>query len=372
VWLRACVREQMFRLHRHSYDEAAMAKRRPAKTPKKAARPADPMLAWIEPMKAVLAPGLPSHQQDYAFEFKWDGVRMLAFHDGKTLKLLSRNNLDATFRYPELTELGQALGRRTAILDGEIIALDKRGEPSFPLLQTRMNVTRPDAVARGAKEVEIAYCLFDVLYLDGHDLRDLPWTERRERLESLSSLLPPACRISPARVGKGSEMLEVARSKNLEGVMAKRADSVYVSERSDLWLKVKLVGRQELVIGAWVPEVSKDGRVRRDHIGAILLGYYDKKEFRLAGAVGTGFNNESSAELVKRLLPLETDKNPFVDTPVMRKYRAPVRFVKPQVVVEVEYRRWPENALMHQAAFKGVREDKPAKDVVRELPTAGK
>jgi bifunctional non-homologous end joining protein LigD len=103
-----------------------------------------------------------------------------------------------------------------------------------------------------------------------------------------------------------------------------------------------------------------------------LLGYYDKKAFRFAGAVGTGFNNETSAELVKRLRPLETGENPFVDTPVMRKYRAAVRFVRPKVVVEVEYRRWPEGALMHQAAFKGVREDKPAKDVVRELPTAGK
>lgn len=349
-----------------------MAKRRPTSSAKKSPRAADPMPAWIDPMKAVLAPGLPHNQKDYAFEFKWDGVRMLAFHDDQGLRLLSRNNLDATFRYPELAELGTALGRRTAILDGEIIALDEQGEPSFPLLQTRMNVTRPEAVARAAREVEIAFCLFDVLYLDGHDLRDLPWTERRERLESLSSLLPPACRISPARVGKGSDMLEVARSKNLEGVMAKRADSVYVSDRSDAWLKVKLVGRQELVIGGWVPEVSKDGKVRLDHIGAILLGYYDKKDFHLAGAVGTGFNNQSSAQLVKRLRPLETAKNPFVETTVMRKYRAPVRYVKPQVVVEVEYRRWPEGALMHQAAFKGVREDKPAKDVVRELPTAGK
>ncbi len=336
-------------------------------------RAAVPMPTWMEPMKAVLAPGLPAHPGDYAFEFKWDGVRMLAFHDGKHLRLLSRNKLDATFRYPELEQLGKALGKRTAILDGEIIALDEHGQPSFPLLQTRMNVTRPEAVARGAKEVEIAFCIFDVLYLDGQDLRDLPWTERREKLEGLADLFPPPCRLSPARVGKGKEMLQVARDKGLEGVMAKRTNSAYLSgERSDAWLKVKIVGRQELVIGGWVPEVSKDGEIRLDHIGAILLGYYEKKEFRLAGAVGTGFTDQSSRELVKRLRPLETSVNPFSDAGAVRKFRAPLRFVKPRIVVEVEYRRWPENALMHQAAFKGVREDKPAKDVVRELPTAGK
>ncbi|HVX85918.1 MAG TPA: non-homologous end-joining DNA ligase [Phycisphaerae bacterium] len=324
-------------------------------------------------MKAVLAPGLPAHLKDYAFEFKWDGVRMLAFYDGKNLRLLSRNNLDATFRYPELHQLGKALGKRTAILDGEIIAIDERGQPSFPLLQTRMNVTRPEAVARAAKAVEIAFCIFDVLYLDGRDLRDLPWTRRREVLESLADLLPPPCRLSPARVGKGKEMLEVARDKGLEGVMAKRTSSAYLSgERSDAWLKVKLVGRQELVIGGWVPEVSKDGHVRTDHIGAIVLGYYEKKEFRLAGAVGTGFTDQSSRELVKRLRPLETSVNPFSDVAALRKFRAPLRFVQPQVVVEVEYRRWPDTGLMQQAAFKGVREDKPAKDVVRELPSAGK
>ncbi len=330
------------------------------------------MPEWVEPMKAVLAPGLPSNPADYVFEFKWDGVRMLTFQSPEGFRLRSRNNLDATFRYPELAALGKALGKRTAILDGEIIAVDAAGQPSFPLLQTRMNVTRPEAVARAAKEVEIAYCLFDVLYLEGRDLRGQSWTERRERLESLAELLPPHVRLSPARVGKGAEMLQVARDQKLEGLMAKRLDSPYVSQRSDAWLKVKLVGRQELVVGGWVPEVSKEGKVRGDQIGAVLLGYFDKGDFHFAGAVGTGFTQETSKALVQRLKPLKTDRNPFSGTPVLRKFRTAVRFVKPRVVVEVEYRRWPEGKLMHQAAFKGVRMDKPAKEVVRELPTARK
>ncbi len=156
----------------------------------------------------LLAAHVPANSHDFAFEIKWDGIRAISFADGKTFRILSRNALDATFRYPELAELGEALGHRTAILDGEIIALDPEGNPSFPLLQQRMNVTRPDAVAQAARLIEVRYVLFDVLFLDGRDLRAAPWRERRERLESLAPSLPPAVKLSPAawdRVRKCSQ-----------------------------------------------------------------------------------------------------------------------------------------------------------------------
>jgi bifunctional non-homologous end joining protein LigD len=285
---------------------------------------------------------------------------------------MSRNGLDATFRYPELWDLGKALGKRTAILDGEIIAIDKEGRPSFPELQKRMNVTTKVAVERAAREVLVTFVLFDVLFLDGRDLTGLPWSERRERLEGLGDLLTPGYRLSPVRTGgkrEGLEMLEAAREKELEGIMAKKADSLYeVGRRSASWLKVKLVQRQELVVGGWVPEVAGDGRLRTDHVGAILLGYYDRAgEFVYAGAVGTGFDHKSSVEMVKRLRPLKTEAMPFARGTELRRFRAAVSWVKPEVVVEVEYRRWPAGGLMHQAAFKGVRRDKSAREVVREV-----
>jgi bifunctional non-homologous end joining protein LigD len=334
------------------------------------------MPKWLEPMKAVLASHVPADASGWAFEIKWDGIRTLAFNDGRGpphgFRLMSRNALDVTFRYPELWDLGRALGKRKAILDGEIIAIDAQGNPSFPELQKRMNVTTKVAVERAAREVPVTFVLFDVLFLDGRDLTGLPWEERRERLEGLADLLTPGYRLSPVRTGgkrEGKEMLEAAREKELEGIMAKKMDSVYeVGRRSESWLKVKLVQRQELVVGGWVPEVSKDGKVRADHVGAVLLGYYDKGgTFHYAGAVGTGFDNRSSMEMVKRLRGLKTGEMPFAEDTEMRRFRAEVQWVRPEVVVEAEYRRWPAGGRMQQAAFKGVREDKSAREVMREV-----
>jgi bifunctional non-homologous end joining protein LigD len=226
--------------------------------------------------------------------------------------------------------------------------------------------------------------LFDLLFLDGEDLRELPWKQRRERLERLGPLLPAAFGLSPVRLGSqdrgygGEHMVETAREKGLEGVIGKQIDSVYeAGQRSGLWVKYKLVQEQELVVGGWVPEVSLDGKLKPDHIGAILLGYYGlagsgngqgHRALHFAGAVGTGFTHQTSMDMVKRLKPLRTSGNPFDESAVIRKFRAPVQFVEPKVVVQVEYRRWPAGGLMHQAAFKGLRNDKAAKEVVREMP----
>ncbi|MGN6368095.1 MAG: non-homologous end-joining DNA ligase [Phycisphaerae bacterium] len=333
------------------------------------------MPGWVEPMMALLAGAVPGHSHEWAFEFKWDGIRALSFFDGRGgLKILSRNGNDATFRYPELAGLGKGLGGRSVILDGEIIAVDREGRPSFPTLAKRMHVTRAEAVERMAREVPVQYVLFDCLWLDGEDLRGLGFSERRERLESLKGVLPEAYRLSPVRVGRGADMLAVATERGLEGIVAKRLTSVYeAGERSGAWLKIKIVQRQEMVVGGWVPEVSGSGEVRRDQVGSLVLGYYDGEgRLRHAGSVGTGFTEESSREMVKRLRKLETGENPFgVELAVGRWGRKKAtRWVRPEVVVEVEYRRWPEGGMMHQTAFKGVREDKKARDVVREEPVA--
>jgi bifunctional non-homologous end joining protein LigD len=324
-------------------------------------------------MMALLAAALPPDPAHYAFEIKWDGIRALAFHDGKTFRLLSRNALDATFRYPELQPLAQALGHRSAILDGEIIALDPKGEPSFPLLQQRMNVTRPSAVEAAARTIEIRYVLFDILFLDGHDLRTLPWRERREHLDSLAPLLPPAVRLSPVSIGGGKEMLAAATERGLEGVVAKRLDGSYEpGKRTGSWLKIKLVQRQELVVAGWIPEVGGDGTVHPHDIGALILAYHDRAgKLHHAGNVGTGFNAQSSADMVRRLKPLKTSTNPLGSPLPPSRWRGPraaIQWVKPQLVVEVEYRRWPVGGLMHQSAFKGIRTDKSASQVIRELP----
>ena len=287
-------------------------------------------------------------------------------------RIFSRNGIEATVRSPELAVLGEAMGARSVILDGEIIAVDGEGRPSFPILARRMHVTRGEAVARMAREVPVQYVLFDVLWLDGEDLREMAFSERRERLESLAGILPGAYRLSPMRVGRGADLLRVATERGLEGIVAKRMTSVYeAGERSGAWLKIKIVQRQELVIGGWVPGTSGDGSVRAAEIGNLLLGYFDGVgKFQFAGAVGTGFTRETSRELVKMLRPLKISEKPFAEDFGVRRTRAAIQWVRPEVVVEVEYRRWPAGGLMHQAAFKGVREDKRAREVVREVPVA--
>lgn len=317
----------------------------------------------VEPMLAVLS-DLPCDEPNHAFEFKWDGVRAVAYWDGRELELQSRNRLDITPRYPELHALGKALGRdRRVILDGEVVALDEADRPSFARLQKRMHVRDGRAVMRLMRDVPVYYILFDILYLDGESLMDRPWTERRAALEQLT-LQGANWRVSPVVVGEGDALYEAARTNRMEGIMAKRLDSVYEpGRRSPHWRKVKVVMGQEFVIGGWVPE----GGTNRNRIGSLLLGYYDgtgrNKVLRYAGGVGTGFDAEWHRKLVSLLTPLERKQNPFdgkTDKPQ-------AVFVDPVLVADVEYRRWPEGGKVQQGAFKGLRTDKKAQSVVKEL-----
>jgi bifunctional non-homologous end joining protein LigD len=319
----------------------------------------------IEPMLAVLS-DLPGKQEKYNFEFKWDGVRAIGYFDGRALTFQSRNLLDITPRYPELQGLAKALKGRRAVLDGEVVALDEQHRPSFALLQQRMHVRDVGAVQRLIKQVPVYYMIFDLLYLDGQVTMSLPLTRRRAMLEELG-LEGPSWRVSPAAAGQGTSMYETASAHGLEGLVAKRLDSVYEpGRRSPDWLKVKIVMSQELVIGGWCPEKGNN----RSRVGCLLLGYYEpvaggkkgEKRLRYAGSVGTGYTDQIHKQLVQKLQKQPRASSPFVDKVPKP---GPI-FVEPTLVAEVEYRRWPRGGLVQQAAYKGLRMDKKASSVIKE------
>ena len=337
---------------------------RAGRTRAAAAAPAK-LPSGLQPMLAVLSNGLPADAEQYSFEYKWDGVRALCYWDGRHLRLESRNQLDITRRYPELHVLADALGSRPAILDGEIVALDENDRPNFPLLQNRMHVNDPAAIRRLVDEVPVRYLVFDLLHLDGRSTIDSTYLNRRDMLEQLT-LMGPSWQVPPAHIGEGAAMLDAARQTGLEGIVAKRIDSLYeLGRRSPEWLKIKVVMRQEFVIGGWVPE----GGNSVSRIGSILLGYYEpdprsprRKVLRFAGGVGTGFNERWHRALVATLKPLRRAASPFVD-PVPKRDAI---YVEPIIVAEIEYRRWPAGGQVHQGAFKGLRTDKDPRKVVRE------
>ena len=317
------------------------------------------MPADVSPMLAV-GSDLPADDGKWAYEYKWDGVRALVYWDGRSLRLRSRNNLDMTVQYPELQALGPALGAdRPCILDGEVVALDDMDRPSFPRLQKRMKVAHAPSALALSRDNPVWLMLFDVLWVDGKSVMTQPLTERREILEELT-VEGPSWQVSPMYRGNGAAMLEAARGTELEGIVAKRIDSVYEPGiRSSNWRKVKIVLRQEFVIGGWTVEKGAEGTA----VGALQVGYHDcDGRLRFAGAVGSGFTHATLNELGKRLAQLKADRSPFAD----RLPKRHVRWVKPELIAEVEFRRWPEGGMLQQAAYKGLRFDKDPRDVVKE------
>ena len=314
----------------------------------------------IAPMLASLTHGLPPALELWTAEFKWDGVRALTYWDGVTLRIRSRNDLPIEHRYPELHQLRAGLGKHRVILDGEIIAIDERGQPSFPLLQQRILVEGPEKIARLRASVPICYMIFDLLHLDGASTMGLPYVRRRELLDGLR-LGGPSWAISPAKAGEGAAMYEVAQEQHLEGIVLKLSEAAYEpGRRTKTWLKLKLVSRQEFVIGGWIPE----GGTNLKRVGAIMVGYYDMREDALiyAGSVGTGFDARWHEVLTQQLTPLAQKENPFSS----RTRKAGEIFVRPELVAEIEYRRWPVLGGIQQAAFKGLRLDKRAATIVDE------
>jgi len=309
-----------------------------------------PMPEQLKPMLAR-AGSLPVRDAGWAFEVKWDGVRALAYSEPGRLRLESRNGNDITASYPELRPLNRALSSHHAILDGEIVAFDEHGRPSFGRLQSRMHVSSDSAARRRSKEVPVAYVIFDLLWLDGHPLLALPYGERRARLAELG-LEGPAWRTPEHVVGNGAAMLEASLRNGLEGVVAKKLDSLYEpGRRSPCWLKVKNVRREDVVVGGWVPGAGK----RTDRIGALLVGVEQHGALRYAGRVGTGFT-EAELDRLSEVLQRRAD-SPFA-AGTAKPPRGSV-FVEPTRVAEVEFTEWTSDGMLRHPSYKGLREEAP-------------
>ena len=324
-----------------------------------------PMPEKIVPMMARTG-ALPRDDGHWAFEVKWDGVRAICHSEPGRMRLHSRNLLDITPRYPEVGRLNRALSHHRAVLDGEIVALDAEGRPSFGALQRRMHVGSESAVRRLAKETPVTYVIFDLLWLDGHSLMDLPYTERRARLAELELGDGGRWRVPDYVVGHGEQLLAATEQQGLEGVIAKRLDSSYQpGQRTPSWLKIKNTSRQEVVVGGWVPG---DGK-RRDRIGALLVGVRDDDgSLRHVGRVGTGFTEAELDRLAEMLRPLERQDSPFA--PGGPKIPRGAVFAEPELVAEVEFREWTDGGQLRAPSYKGLRDDKPSELVVREEANA--
>jgi bifunctional non-homologous end joining protein LigD len=313
----------------------------------------------IEPMLARLST-LPREDSEWAFEVKWDGVRALAYSQPGRMRLQSRNGNDVTPAYPELSALNRALGSRAAILDGEIVAFDESGRPSFEALQPRMHQRGEAAVRRLMRSIPVTYVVFDLLWLDGHSLMDLPYMERRERLGELVGLDGEHWRTPELQVGDGAGLLAATRELGMEGIVGKRLNSRYTpGRRGGGWIKVKNHLRQELVIGAWT-----EGRgARAQRIGALELGVYDESgALRHAGRVGTGFDEPELERLADLLARLAQEDSPFIGPQPPRG----AHFVAPRLACEVEFSEWTRAGKVRQASYKGLRNDKDPAEVTRE------
>jgi len=320
-----------------------------------------PLPARVAPMMATLADALPPDDERWAYEMKWDGVRAVVHVDGGRATAWSRNDIDITDTYPELRAMAESMGSTQAVLDGELVALDPAGRPSFELLQPRMHVSGAARIRRLAVSVPVTYLVFDVLHLDGRSTVSAPYRERRALLDDLG-LTGPSWRTPPAWFGGGDAVLAAAREQHLEGVVAKRVDSTYeAGSRSRSWLKVKNLRTQEVLVVGWRPGQGR----RADGIGSLLLAIPTADGLRYAGKVGTGFTAAALHELQRRLRPLATTDSPLGED-VPRADARDARWVRPEVVGEVRFTEWTRDGRMRHPAWRGLRPDKTADQVVRE------
>jgi bifunctional non-homologous end joining protein LigD len=324
----------------------------------------EPMPTTLAPMRAVASRELPAGP-DWAYEVKWDGMRVLAFVDGGRVRARSRTGRDVTAAFPELRGLGLALGSTQSVLDGEIVAFGPDGTPDFGRLAHRMHVADAAAARRLAGRIPVSYLVFDLLFLDGHPTTARSYDERRALLAAL-----PGLTLSEALAGDGPEVLRASAAAGLEGVIAKRRSAAYLpGRRGSDWVKVKNTRTQSVVIGGWEPGAGK----RADRVGSLLVGVAERPDpdkappgpptFRYAGHVGTGFSDATLDLLGRLLAPLRRDEPPFVDVPDAH-VRAAV-WVRPELVAEVAYAHWTADNRLRHPSFKGLRDDlAPAETVL--------
>jgi bifunctional non-homologous end joining protein LigD len=335
--------------------------------------PNEKMPSRLDPMLAKPGEVPESDSDEWGYEIKWDGVRVLGYADRGNWSMLSRRLEDVSARYPELEAIAGALGDHSAILDGEVVALDAGGRPRFQLIQSRMGLTSPAAVKAKMKQQPVDYVIFDLLHLDGRCVRDLPYVERRELLDGLG-LDGPRWRTPRYRNGGGADLLEAARRQGLEGIVAKRCDSPYrPGKRTGEWIKTRVWRRQEFVIGGYIPG---EGR-RAKRVGSLLVGYYGERgselrkgqeqKLHFAGGVGSGLNEKQIDFLTKELHARERPDSPFdVGKPTGPKARFAV-WCEPELVCEVSWTEWTNEGTLRQPAFKGMRDDKDPQEVVKEF-----
>jgi bifunctional non-homologous end joining protein LigD len=305
----------------------------------------------VRPMLAT--PGaLPPAAQDeqWAYEVKWDGVRAVAYVEGGRLRLMSRSDRDITRRYPEIAPLGPSLPR-AVVLDGEIVALDADGHPSFSRLQRRMHVTDETEVRRVMGPYPAVYMIFDILYAEGRSLLEDPYVERRTRLNALE-VAGPAWQTPPSWIGGGADLVAATAAQGLEGVIAKRTNSVYQpGRRSPAWLKIKNLRTADVLIGGWNPG---EGR-RAGTIGSLLLGLSTPDGLAYVGNVGTGFTDAALRDLQGRLEALAAPVSPFDGVPVPREFARRARWVRPELGGEVAYAELGGDGRLRHPRWRGLR-----------------
>jgi len=318
------------------------------------------MPAKIEPMLATLV-DKPFSDPEWLFEVKWDGVRALAWVREGKVELRARSGSTSTSQYPELAGLPQRLSVERAILDGEIVVLDANGRSDFERLQERMHVRQPPATLQ--QSAPVTYYLFDILYCDGYDLREAPLSARKELLRRVLRPRDPF-RFSDHQAEHGKELFELARQHGLEGILGKHARSGYASGRTSSWVKFKVRSEVDAVVGGWTAP-----RESRQHFGALALGLYEGKNLQFIGTVGSGFTEKTLEAIAQQLKPLETAKCPF-STKTDTKEKS--TWVKPEMVVRVEYSGWTAEKRLRHPVFVGVREDLTPEEcrVETEVPIA--
>ncbi len=333
--------------------KAKKKKKKAAKKAKSAGKEAS-LPGFVEPSLATLAERAPNGGR-WVYEVKLDGYRMQARIDGGEATLKTRKALDWTPKFQSIADALSGLDAETALIDGEIVVPDENGASHFSSLQADLSDGRQD---------RFVYHVFDLLHLDGRDLRDLPLLERKAALEDLlqRSGEIDGVRYSAHFDADGRTMMQHACDLGLEGVIAKLQDAAYHSGRTADWLKIKCANSQEFVVVGY-----KDSTAMPRAIGALILGFYEDGELRYAGRAGTGYTADVAHDLWKRLQPLRIDKPAFGKLPEEERGRKGV-WVTPKLAVEVDFRGWTGAKRVRQAAFKGLREDKPAQEIVRETP----
>jgi bifunctional non-homologous end joining protein LigD len=309
----------------------------------------------------------PFDSEEWLYEIKWDGYRSVAFIDDGKVRLVSRNQNEMTALYPELGDLPTYVRAKQAIIDGEVVAIDDEGRPSFSLMQQRTGIRHGRFKAPGRTDVPVLYYAFDLIYAEGYDLHKVN-LEDRKRL--LADIVIPGdnLRYSDHHVGKGTALFQIAAQRGLEGIVAKRRNSCYEERRSREWLKIKITKQIEAVIGGYTePEGS------REYFGSLVLGLYNKNgQLIHVGQAGTGFDRKMLAEIWKLLQKLQTKTNPFYG-PVDAGRRA--HWLKPELVAEIKFSEWTHETSvggvkLRAPVFLGLREDKRPKECTFEEQVA--